>query len=273
MTSAARTFLITGAGSGIGSAIAAKLAADGHRVMLADINLGGAQRVAEPLGDHVDTVRLDICDAAAWERAFDATIARFGGLDVLINNAAIVRTGFARNVTLADHKITIDTNFMGPLTGMLGALKRFREAGAGHLVTVCSMTSFIPFMGLASYGASKQALRAFHHALALEERHSGIDFTIVHPTSTETPMLEQEAADDEAATCFMSESVSAEMVAQTVIEAIAAKAIEVCMPEDKAAEIKDLGTDPAKLHAYADGMEDLGRVALAARRSAGQNAR
>ena len=138
-------------------------------------------------------------DPEGWERAFDATIARFGTLDVLINNAGIVRTGLARNVSIADHQATIDTNFMGPLTGMIGALRLFREVGAGHLVTVCSMTSFMPFPGLASYGASKHALRAFHHGLALEERHGAIDFTIVHPTATDTPMLAQEAADDDAA--------------------------------------------------------------------------
>ena len=268
MTTHSKTYLITGAASGIGAAIAAKLVGQGEQVMLADINFEGVQGVAGTLGVNAAAIRLDIRDAEDWERAFDATIARFGQLDVLINNAAVVRTGFARNVSLADHQLTMSTNFMGPLTGMLGALRRFRAAGSGHLVTVCSMTSFLPFMGIASYGASKQALRAFHHAVALEERHSGIDFTIVHPTSTDTPMLEQEAADDDAAACFMTESVSAETVADTVIEAIKAKAIEVCMPEDGADRVKALGTDPDKLHDLADRMVERGREALAARRSA-----
>jgi NAD(P)-dependent dehydrogenase (short-subunit alcohol dehydrogenase family) len=264
----AKTYLITGAASGIGAALATKLVALGNRVMLADINVEGARQVAAPLGDAGAVVELNIREAAAWERAFDATIERFGGLDVLINNAGIVRTGLARNVTIADHQMTIDTNFMGPLTGMIGALKRFRLAGSGHLVTVCSMTSFLPFAGLASYGASKHALRAFHHALALEERHSAIDFTIIHPTATDTPMLEQEAADDDAAMAFMAESVSADTVADTVIRAIRSKAIEVCMPQSQARMIKALGTNPQKLRTYADHMEALGQKGQSARRGA-----
>jgi short-subunit dehydrogenase len=263
-----KTYLITGAASGIGASLATKLALAGHRVMLADIDLQGARRIAAPLGGGAAAVELDIRDEQAWERAFDATIERFGGLDVLINNAGIVRTGLARNVTVANHQITIDTNFMGPLIGMIGALKRFRQAGAGHLVTVCSMTSFLPFPGLASYGASKHALRAFHHGVALEERHSGIDFTIVHPTSTDTPMLEQEAADDDAAMAFLAQSVSADQVADTVIRAIRSKAVEVCMPQSQARSIKALGSNPKKMRAYADHMEALGRKGQSARRAA-----
>lgn len=268
----AKTYLITGAGSGIGAALATKFARAGQNVMLADINLAAARRIAEPLELYADVVELDIRDPEAWERAFDATIARFGTLDVLINNAGIVRTGLARNVSIADHQATIDTNFMGPLTGMIGALRRFREAGAGHLVTVCSMTSFMPFPGLASYGASKHALRAFHHALALEERHGAVDFTIVHPTATDTPMLTQEAADDDAAMAFLAQSVTAGEVADTVIKAIRRKAIEVCMPQSSARMIKSLGTDPKRLRAYADHMEKRGREGLAAKRAIAKGA-
>lgn len=267
--SPSRTYLITGAASGIGAAIATKLAVGGQNVMLADINLDGAQDLATRLGDRACAVALDIRDPAAWERALDLTETRFGPLDVLINNAGIVRTGFVRNVALADHQITIDVNFMGPVTGMAAALKRFRQAGAGHLVTICSMTSFIPFAGMASYGASKHALRAFHHGLALEERRSGIDFTIVHPTATETPMLEQEAADDDAAMAFLAESVSAEVVADTVINAIKRKSVEVCMPQSRARTIKAFGVDPKKFHAFADQMETMGREGLNARKAKG----
>lgn len=265
--SSSRTYLITGAASGIGAAIAQKLAASGQKVVLADVNLDGAKQLAAQLGAGALAVELDIRDPAAWERALDLTEAKFGRLDVLINNAGIVRTGFVRNIALADHQITMDVNFMGPVIGMAAALKRFRQAGAGHLVTICSMTSFIPFAGMASYGASKHALRAFHHGLALEERRSGIDFTIVHPTATETPMLEQEAADDDASMAFMAESVSADVVADTVIKAIKKKSVEVCMPQSKARTIKAFGVDPKKFHAFVDQMEAMGREGLNARKA------
>jgi short-subunit dehydrogenase len=262
-----RTYLITGAASGIGAAIATKLARARQNVMLADINAAGAAALAETLGERASAVALDIRDPVAWERAFDATLARFGAFDVLINNAGLVRTGLARNVAIADHQLTMDTNLMGPVTGMIGAFKRFHKQGAGHLVTVCSMTSFLPFPGVAIYGASKHALRAFHHGMAIEERHSGIDFTIVHPTATETPMLEQEAADPDAVMCFVAPSVSAEAVADTVVKAIKRKAIEVCMPQAGSGTVKALGVDPKKLRAYADHLEAMGKDGLAKRQS------
>ncbi|MGC8535084.1 MAG: SDR family NAD(P)-dependent oxidoreductase [Rhizomicrobium sp.] len=264
----AKTYLITGAGSGIGAALATKLARTGQYVMLADINLAAAQEIVAAVGPHTDAVELDIRDERAWERAFDATFARFGRLDVLINNAGIVHTGLARNVAIGDHQATIDTNFIGPLTGMIGALHRFRDIGAGHLVTVCSMTAFMPLCGLASYSASKHALRAFHYAVALEERHSFIDFTIVHPTATDTPMLDKEAADDDAAMAFLAKSVSADEVADTVIKAIKSKAIEVCMPQASARKVKSLGADPKRLRSYADQMERIGRDGQTAKRAA-----
>lgn len=261
------TYLITGAASGIGAALAARLARSGQNVVLADINLKEAEITAASLGANAHAVELDICDAKAWDRVLDGVEARLGSLDVLVNNAAIVRTGFARNVAIADHQLTINTNFMGPLTGMLKTLERFRKQGRGHIVTVCSMTSFLPFAGLASYASSKHALRAFHDAVAVEERCSGIDFTIVHPTSTETPMLEQEAADDDAAMCFLAPSVTADEVAGVIVKAIRRKAVEVCMPQAQARTVKALGTNPKRLRAYADLMEEMGREGLAARRN------
>ena len=259
--------LVTGAASGIGCATAKLLAASGAAVALADINVAGVHRLASELGDNTFGVELDITSQEAWERALDVTIARFGRLDVLVNNAAIVVPGYARDVAVADHRRTLETNFMGPLIGTLAALRHFRGQGSGHIVTVCSMTSFLPFPGIASYGAAKQALRAMHHAIALEERHSSVAFTIVHPTATDTPMLVQEEENDACALAFLSEPVSAETVAKTILDAIASKALEVFMPPERAGEIRPLGTDAARLHALFDRMEKAGNDRLLARRN------
>jgi NAD(P)-dependent dehydrogenase (short-subunit alcohol dehydrogenase family) len=252
------TYLITGAASGIGAATAELLAERGDRVVIADINFRAAEELASRLGPDTIALELDITSERGWEVALDETVARFGSLDVLINNAGIVETGFARDVSVERHQRTISTNFMGPLTGTLAALRRFRAQGHGHIVTVCSMTAFLPFPGLASYAASKHALRAFHHAVAIEERHSSIDFTIVHPTSTETPMLEQEAQDESSAFAFVTASVSASFVAETIVTAIDDKADEVFMPPESAADIIELGVHPEKLLAVFDRAEKFG---------------
>lgn len=263
-----QVFLVTGAASGIGAASAKLAVSLGHNVMLADINIEDARKLADLLGDRAAAIKLDIRSPAQWEQALDATVARFGRLDVLVNNAGIVCTGYARNVPLEQHQRTIDTNFMGPVTGILAGLHRFRGQGYGHVVTVCSMTSFLPFPGLATYGASKHALRAFHHAVAFEERYSPIDFTIVHPTATETPMLEQEARDDSASLAFVAEAVTAEFVAETLMTAIRKKSVEVFMPPKQARMIRMLGTDPKKMRGLLDSMEAVGKDSQQARRGA-----
>jgi len=264
----ARTFLVTGAASGIGAAIARLLAARGQNVMLADVNIAGAEQVARELAPRTSAIRLDITSPEDWAGAIEATAARFGRFDVLVNNAAIVETGFARDVSIPRHQRTVDTNFMGPLTGTLAALEVFRRQGHGHVATVCSMTAFLPFPGLASYAASKHALRAFHHAVALEERHQPIDFTIVHPTSTETPMLAQEEDDDACGFAFSARAVSPEFVAEVVLNAIESKALEVFMPPERAAGVIALGTDAAKLHEIYDEAERAGSARQKARRAA-----
>jgi NAD(P)-dependent dehydrogenase (short-subunit alcohol dehydrogenase family) len=262
-------YLVTGAASGIGAATARLAAASGFRVILADINQAGAQAAARSIGADATAVALDIRSQSSWEAALDEAWRRYGRLDVLINNAAIVHTGFARDVSLRQHQETLDTNFMGPVAGMLAALPRFRRQGFGHLTTICSMTAFIPFPGLASYAAAKHALRAFHHALALEERDGPIDFTIIHPTSTETPMLEKEAQDDALALAFAGPSMTADAVAAVILKAIADKEVEVFLPPERGAVVRSVGVDPAALRQMVERNEIVGAERLAHRRAAG----
>ena len=261
-----KRLLITGAASGIGAATARLAAQQGCRVILADINLAGARDVAESIGLGATATRLDITSDEAWDRALDEAWTRLDRLDVLVNNAAIVQTGRAGNVSIADHQRTMDVNFMGPLKGMLRALPRFKAQGSGHFVTVCSMTAFLPFPGLASYAAAKHALRAFHHALALEERRGPLDFTIVHPTSTETPMLEEEARSDEAPLAFASRPVTAAFVAEIILRAMERKATEIFMPPE-ARRVRLLGTSPRSMNKMIDRGESVGLLRLQARRA------
>ena len=181
--------LITGAASGIGAATAQLAAERGHRVVLADVDLAGAEALAGRLGPPALAVALDVREGAQWDAALQAAVAAFGRLDVLVNNAGIIHTGYARDLTMAQHRDMVEVNYLGVVGGVMAALPLMREQGHGHIVDVCSMTSFMPLTGYATYGGTKHAMRAFHHSVAIEERRGPVAFTIIHPPSVRTPML------------------------------------------------------------------------------------
>jgi NAD(P)-dependent dehydrogenase (short-subunit alcohol dehydrogenase family) len=271
---AARTVLITGGASGIGKATALLLASQGWKVAIADIDKVGAKLVAKRCGRATAfAVPLDIRSERQWNRALDLGWERFGHLDVLINNAAVVHTGYARDIPVALHADTMNTNFMGPLTGMITALPRFKKQGHGHLVTIASMTSFIPFPGLSTYAAAKHALRAFHLAVALEERASGLDFTIVYPSSTETPMLEKEARNDATKMAFAGNSVSTDVMADVILQAITKKKMEVYYPPERGKVVRRVGVNVKALREMVERNEAIGADKLRARRAAAKKSR
>ncbi len=263
-----KIMLVTGAASGIGAALARLAAEDGDIVILADINEEGAVATAVKIGRGAVACKLDICSQEQWGNVLDWVWAKYGRLDVLVNNAAIVHTGYARDVSIDAHRQTMDTNFGGPLIGMMSALGRFKAQGSGHIVNICSMTGFLPFPGLSSYAAAKHALRAFHHAVAIEEQDGPVAFTIIHPTSTETPMLEKEAEDDALAMAFAGPSMSADEAAQTILLAIRKQAIEVFMPPERGKVVRRVGTSPRSLRKLVARNRVIGAERLLARRAA-----
>jgi len=259
-----KTILLTGGASGIGAATAKLAVERGHQVLIADINHEGAQSVARGIGSGASAVALDVTRREQWDQVLDQAWTRFGRLDVLMNNAAIAHAGYVDKVPLRDHERMVEVNFMGPMKGMLATLPRFLEQGSGHFVTVCSMTAFLPFPGLASYAAAKHALRAFHHALALEQRDGPLKFTIVHPTSTETPMLEQEAQSG-LKLAFASPSMSAAAVGDIILDAMDKRTVEVYIPQERGKVVRRVGTSPRALREMVIRGEALGAEHLKAR--------
>ncbi|MDQ2066044.1 SDR family oxidoreductase [Xinfangfangia sp. CPCC 101601] len=258
---------VTGAASGIGAAFAKMAAVKGHQVVVADINQTQAEAVAQAIGPRALAVALDICDPAAWQNALGAACRHFGRIDVLVNNAGVVFPGRLDEVPLEQHRKTLDVNVMGPMLGMLAALPLFKAQGHGHIVTLCSMTAFMTMPGIVSYAASKSALRALHLGMALEHRDSGVDFTLMHPGATETPMLEREAERGVSA-AFARQAVPPEEVAKLVLKALKSKAVEVCIPASRGRFVKAVGMNPARLTELVTRNEAIGAELLAARMAA-----
>ncbi|MFD8306797.1 SDR family NAD(P)-dependent oxidoreductase [Streptomyces sp. NPDC059690] len=225
-----RVVLVTGAAAGIGAATAEAAVRAGHRVLLTDVDEAAAQATAARLGGRAAAFRLDIRDPENWTKAFDAAEAEFGPVDILVNNAGIITTGNTRDLSLEQHRAMVEVNLLGTMTGVCTAIPRMTERGSGHIVTICSMSSFLALPGYATYGGTKHALRAFHHAVALEERHGPLDFTIIHPASTRTRMLDQELNDPTAITAFAEKSVPPADVAKVVVGTFHTKQTEVVFP-------------------------------------------
>jgi NAD(P)-dependent dehydrogenase (short-subunit alcohol dehydrogenase family) len=225
-----KTVVITGAASGIGAAAAREAIRRGHRVALCDINLAAAEALCAELGPDALPVHLDVRSAEAWKGVWDPIRERFGVIDVLVNNAGIIHTGFARDLSLDQHRDMVDVNYFGVLNGVMTVLPLMREQGHGQIINVCSMTSFLPLTGYSTYGATKHAIRAFHHALVLEERGGPIRFSIIHPPSVQTPMLEQEMADDSAVLAFAEKATAPEVLGRSINDAIDTSPLEVVFP-------------------------------------------
>jgi NADP-dependent 3-hydroxy acid dehydrogenase YdfG len=243
-----RSVLITGAASGIGAATATLAVGRGHRVVLADVDLAGAEALAGELGPQALAVALDVRDAAQWDAALQAAVAAFGQLDVLVNNAGIIHTGYARDLTLTQHRDMVEVNYLGVIGGVMAALPLMREQGHGHIVDVCSMTSFLPLTGYATYGGTKHAMRAFHHSVAIEERNGPVAFTIIHPPSVRTPMLAQEMADDSSVLAFAEKSVAPEEIAEAIVDAFATRPVEVIFPKVMGRVHQIAGVFPSLMH-------------------------
>ncbi len=184
--------LVTGAAGGIGAAAAAALGAAGAELMLADLDAGRLAGTAAALG--AAHVMLDVTSRASWEAAVEATIARFGRLSVLVNNAGISEPGDIESVTDDSWSRHIAVNLTGVMLGMQVAAPALRAAGLpAAIVNVASMLSLRPGAPFAAYCASKAGMVALSQAAALHFARSGaaIRVNTVHPGAILTPMLER----------------------------------------------------------------------------------
>ncbi|MGI5193303.1 SDR family NAD(P)-dependent oxidoreductase [Streptomyces sp. CA-288835] len=225
-----QVILVTGAANGIGAAVAELAIARGHRVMLTDVDEEAVLARARELGSRAAACARDIRSPEGWSRAFEAAEASFGVVDVLVNNAGIIHTGHARDLSPQQHRDIVEVNLLGTITGVCTALERMTAQGHGHIINVCSMTAFLPLPGYATYCGTKYGLRAFHHSVAIEERDGPLDFTIIHPPSTRTGMLDQEMADPSCAISFAEKSYAPERIAEAVVDAVTTKPVEVVFP-------------------------------------------
>lgn len=182
--------IVTGGSRGIGLAIARLLVADGVRVAItgrSDRHLSAARPKIEGAGPGpLETLQADVRQYGEVERAMSATVARFGGLDIVINNAGIGIFADVADMTPAQWAEVLDTNLTGVFNACHAALPHLRRRGGGFIVNISSLAGKNPFAGAAAYCASKAGLNAFSEALMQEVRYDDIRVSYVMPGSVAT---------------------------------------------------------------------------------------
>lgn len=184
-----RIALVTGAAQGIGLGIAAALGRAGLKVVLADIDGASAVRSAEDLarqGRAALGLTLDVTRADDWSRALAETTARWGGLDVLVNNAGISPRGTMESTDEALWDRTLAVNLKGPWLGIKTALPWLRER-RGTIVNIGSTRATRPMPGLFSYVTSKAGLLGLTRQVAAETLELGMTCNMVAPGWVDTP--------------------------------------------------------------------------------------
>jgi NAD(P)-dependent dehydrogenase (short-subunit alcohol dehydrogenase family) len=188
-----RRIIITGAGSGIGAATVARLFGEGGTVMGFDVNEQGLAATAAAAGDadnakRLRTTVLDVSSEEAITRAVAQTVAEFGGLDVLVNAAAIQRCAHTHEHSLDDWNRTLAVNLTGTFLMTRAALPALCESGRGVVVNFTSTAASFAHPDMAAYAASKGGILSFTHSLALEYSKKGLRAVNIQPGGISTAL-------------------------------------------------------------------------------------
>lgn len=191
-----RVAVITGAGTGLGRIYALQLAERGVEVVVNDLGGGvGGDGASSTLADQVVAEILakggravadynSVTDPAGTEAMMQTAVDRFGRLDILINNAGILRQAELTEMPVDQYRAQIDVHLVGPMLTTRAALPHMRRGGHGRVVFTSSGSGLVGFGGQAAYGAAKAAMIGLMNCLVLEPGNAGITFNTLVPTAT-----------------------------------------------------------------------------------------
>jgi NAD(P)-dependent dehydrogenase (short-subunit alcohol dehydrogenase family) len=184
-----RVGLVTGAASGIGAAVSRALVSEGARVVLADVDRAGAERLARELGQGALGLELDVRREEDWERALEVSERTFGRPDALVHCAGISAGSPLVDTTLGDWRRVLATNLDGAFLAVRAALRRLGDGGS--VVLIGSASGIRPAAGAAAYSASKAALAMLARTAAKEARERKLRVNVVSPAGVKTALWRQ----------------------------------------------------------------------------------
>ena len=184
--------IITGAAQGMGEAHAKAFVEAGAKVILTDVNDKDGQALADSLGENAMFIKQDVRDPDVWKSVVAQGEARFGTINVLVNNAGIIGTiAHTIDLTQSDYQLIIDINQLGVYLGMQAVLPSMIKAGGGSIVNISSIAGMITCVGSPNlaYVGSKFAVRGMTKQVAAEYGPQNVRCNSVHPGYILTPMM------------------------------------------------------------------------------------
>ena len=219
MQPANKTVIITGASSGIGAATARAFAAAGATVVLAARDEARLNTLARDLGGRSLVVPTDIANSRMIEELVDKTIAAFGAIDIVINNAGVGLAAPVAELKAEVFRKALEVDLFGPLVLTQAALPHMRRRGRGQLIYVSSVVGLraLPYLG--GYAAAKAALDRLTESLRVELRGSGVAVTLVRPGTTRTGFAEHRLGSGRERRRVTARAATPEQVARAILRA------------------------------------------------------
>jgi NAD(P)-dependent dehydrogenase (short-subunit alcohol dehydrogenase family) len=185
--------VVTGAGSGLGRALALELAQRGASVMVSDIDVVSAEQTADLLRrgrTRAEVTRCDVTDRDAVLALVEETETRLGGIDLIANNAGVAVGGPFHEISIEDWRWAIDINLWGVIHGCQAAIPKMRAQGHGHVLNVASAAGLLAPPAMSTYNVAKAGVVALSETLYAEYKNAGIRVSVLCPTFFRTKIIE-----------------------------------------------------------------------------------
>jgi NAD(P)-dependent dehydrogenase (short-subunit alcohol dehydrogenase family) len=183
--------IVTGAGAGIGEAIAIRLSSEGARVALADLDEQAAERVAGGIEGKTLIRRTDVTRSEEVEALVQGAVEEWGGLDVMVNNAGIGVAGTTPETSEEDWERLMAVNLKGTFLGMKYAIPAMRGSGGGSIINISSVAALVGIPDRAVYSATKGGILALTKAAAIDHVAEGIRVNCIAPGTVATPWIDR----------------------------------------------------------------------------------
>jgi short-subunit dehydrogenase len=213
---------VTGAASGIGRALAVRLAERGAKLALSDVDEVGLRETVKLIAGAASSHVVDVRDQAAVKRYAFEVEAQHGGCDVIINNAGLAVRATVAEISYEQFKLVMDVNFYGVVHGSKEFLPLLSRRPSGHIVNIASINAMVPFAKNGPYNASKYAVLGFSETLMQELRGSNVRVTCVHPGGIRTNIARAANGFSKQESEFFERIAitSAEQAAEAILEGI-----------------------------------------------------